>query len=45
VNNRKAPATPLTTRPGGADREGHPGRVKREGAAGVEENMGLANNS
>ncbi|MBE0525088.1 MAG: hypothetical protein IBX40_12290 [Methanosarcinales archaeon] len=33
-NNRKAPATPHTTRAGGADRERHPGKVKARGAAG-----------
>ena len=31
--NRKAPATPLTTRPGGADQDGHPARVKAKEAA------------
>ena len=31
--NRKAPASPLTTRAGGADRDGHQGKVKaREGS-------------
>jgi len=27
-------ATPLTTRPGGADQNGHPAKVKARGAAG-----------
>ena len=30
-NNRKAPASPHTTRAGEADLEGHPDRVKAEG--------------
>jgi len=30
-NNRKAPASPLSTRAGGADRDGHPGRVQEIG--------------
>jgi len=33
-NNRKALATPHTTRPGEADQDGHPSKVKREGPAG-----------
>jgi len=32
--NRKAPATLHTSRPGGADQNGHPDRVKARGAAG-----------
>jgi len=36
--NRKAPATPHTTRPGEADQNGHTGKVKREGAAGNRKN-------
>jgi len=31
--NRKAPATSHTTRPGEANQNGHPGRVKAKGAA------------
>jgi len=39
--NRKAPTSPHTTRPGGADREGHPGRVKAKwGGSRAEERMG-----
>ena len=37
----EAPASPHTTRAGGADREGHPGRVKaRGGGRRAEEGMG-----
>ncbi|HUV83915.1 MAG TPA: hypothetical protein VMW53_12710 [archaeon] len=32
LNNRKAPATPHTTRPGGANQDLHPARVKARGA-------------
>jgi hypothetical protein len=31
LNNKKAPATPYTTRPSEADQYGHLGRVKRRG--------------
>jgi len=42
-NNRKAPASPHTTRAGGAEREGHPGIVKAKGGGGRnEECMGTA---
>jgi hypothetical protein len=30
LNNRKAPASPLTTRAGGAYQDGHPRRVKSD---------------
>jgi len=41
-NNRKAPASPHTTRAGGADRNGHSGRVKsRRGGRRTEEGWGL----
>jgi len=37
LNNRKAPASPRTTRTGGADQEGHPGIVKARGGGGRDE--------
>jgi len=36
-----APASPHTTRVGGADQEGHPTRVKPRGAAGKRKNEGV----
>jgi len=39
-NNRKAPATLHTTRSGGADWDGHPGRVKAREGGKVEDEMG-----
>ena len=35
--NRKAPASPHTTRPGGAVQDGHPDRVKTKGGSKIDE--------
>jgi len=45
LDNQKSPASRHTTRAGGADRKGHPGKVKARGGGGrSEEGMGAGIN-